>query len=61
MSKPIDTMNHEMVAMHGDEVVMTLRGIRLSRERALSLAAWIVALADDEGRFNEVLEAVTNT
>jgi hypothetical protein len=33
----------------------------LSREKALRLAAWIVALADDRDEFPALLEAVRNT
>lgn len=33
----------------------------ISKDEALNLAAWLVALADTDGKFNEILQAVTNT
>ena len=58
---PIDTSNLEAVSMQGDTVVIMRRGIRLTQEEALNLAAWLVALADSNGRFQEVLNAVLDT
>lgn len=61
MSEPIDTDNLEAVGLRGDDIVILRRGIRLSRDQALNLAAWLVALADHDGRFADVLERVQNT
>ena len=60
---PLDTANHFMVAGQGDDLVIIQLPIgRLKKDRALNLAAWLVALADPEGKeFERVLEAIRNT
>jgi hypothetical protein len=61
MSQTIDTSNDSVVAVNGKcIVVMGMKPI-LSREQALRLAAWIVALADEKDEFPALLEAVRNT
>lgn len=35
--------------------------LSMTREDALNLAAWLVALADEEGRFPAILEEVQNS
>lgn len=64
MSEKPDTLNKFMVAGQGDKVVIMNfpPRRRLSREEALSLAAWIVALADPSGKdFQVYLDAVLET
>lgn len=59
---PPDTANHFNVGARGDDiVVLSGMGRPLSRERALNLAAWLVALADEDGEFDRLLEAVKAT
>ncbi len=64
MAEEINTINDCLVgATRGGIVVMGLRDKEfLERDRALRLAAWIVALAETKpGEFDEVLSAVRNT
>jgi len=42
----------------GDSIVATLLGLKLSKENALLLAAWIVALADDGESFAKLLKEI---
>ena len=56
-----DTANHFGVSVQGDSIVILMFQQRLSREQALNLAAWLVALADQENQFPKLLEAVQNT
>lgn len=57
----MDTTNDFLVGVGADDIVVMLpvRG-RISKEKALRLAAWIVALSDPD-EFKKVLEAVQNT
>jgi len=57
----INTHNDFFIEVQGDSVV-SLKGIpqKLSKETALRTAAWIVTLADDDNRFDEILEAIAN-
>lgn len=59
----IDTMNEFLVGAQADAIVIMVRiPHRLSRERALCLAAWLAAVADPGGDdFAAVVEAVRNT
>jgi hypothetical protein len=41
-------------------VILRFRA-ELSKPEALNLAAWIVALADDDDEFKDLLQAVKNT
>lgn len=58
----INTTNKFMVGAQGDQILITMlpRG-PIGKEDALVLAAWLVVLADREGRFQKVLAAVQNT
>jgi hypothetical protein len=65
---PIDTTNRFQVGLAGDGIAVlgTARLLRgpISKEDALNLAAWLVAVAEvapGPGRFAPVLEAVRNT
>lgn len=57
----IDTSNKCFVGVHGDNLTIMRppQGL-ISKPDALLLAAWLVALADDDGQFPAVLEAVQN-
>jgi hypothetical protein len=61
----VNTFNRWMVGAIGDRLSMLrppLAGELMEKDDALVLAAWLVALADPDGRkFREVLEAVQNT
>lgn len=55
----VDTTNKFFVALLGTQVMIGNPRGRMTKREALGLAAWLVALAEDEpGEFNEVLEAV---
>jgi len=56
----IDTFNKFMVAMKDDKIVMIRPPLQpITKEEALLLAAWIVALAEDnEDEFQQVLDAI---
>ena len=62
MTDELETGNKYMVGVSGGRIVM-LRPPRgsFSNEDALNLAAWLVALADLDGKFPAILEAVQNT
>lgn len=56
-------MNNDFfVSVQGDYII-TLKQVpqRITREQALNLAAWIVALADPDEKFAEILEKVLDT
>ena len=57
------TANKFLVGVRGDKVVFSglLIPREISKEDALNLAAWIVALADLKGEFPKLLEQVQNT
>lgn len=57
----LDTTNHSLVGVRGDTIVITTLGRELTKERAVNLAAWLVALADDKGEFDALLAAVKST
>lgn len=62
MKDDIDTLNRSLVGVRGDRVVIGRFRAELSKAEALNLAAWLVALAEDEDHaFGPVLEAVRNT
>lgn len=51
-----------MVGTRGDNITIMAFGRELTREQALNLAAWLVALTDPLGdEFQRYLEAVCNT
>jgi hypothetical protein len=60
----IDTTNRCMVGVVGDKVVLLnppRPTVPMSRDEALTLAAYLVTMADPAGkRFAEILEAVQN-
>lgn len=59
----VEVMNKHLVASQGDFLRimrMPAYGI-ISKEDALNLAAWLVAMADDNDEFPELLKAVQNT
>lgn len=69
---PPDTANHYLVGAQGDGfVILKLAGVDgagdmarngITREHALNLAAWLVALADEgDGEWERLLEAVKAT
>lgn len=62
---PINTANDCMIGVSGD-IIMAMIPIqgRIPKDKALRLAAWIVAMADnseDHAEFNRILEAVEST
>jgi hypothetical protein len=57
-----DTTNRFMVSMRGDGLLVPIRPVQiLTKDDALNLAAWLVAMADDNDEFPVLLEAVRNT
>jgi len=58
----IDTSNKFLVGVNGDSILF-MRPVppRLTYDDALLLAAYLVALADRDDKFQAVLEAVQNT
>lgn len=54
----VNTINDHMVGVQGDDIVFLNPPIKITKERALVLAAWIVSLADDNDDFGIVIEAV---
>lgn len=54
----IDTLNRFFVGARGDKVVILKFRTEISREEALNLAAWLVAIADHDGEFEMTLAAV---
>lgn len=61
MSAEIDTANRFLVGARGDDLVILRFARSVTKEEALNLAAWLVALADSKGEFPAILEAVQNT
>ena len=61
MPEPIDTSNEFQASLLGDDVVILKPPRRISKAAALRLAANLVALADDDGTFPAILEAVQNS
>ena len=57
----IVTLNKQLVGVRGETVVIQHSPYRLSKADALNVAAWLVALADDNNEFPAILEAVRNT
>jgi len=57
----IDTLNKQMVAVNGGDIIVMNPRHRMSKPDAILHAAWLVALADeseDNADFRRVLEAV---
>ena len=62
MPEDIDTFNKFMVAVRGEQVLLLRPPLApMTKVDALNLAAWLVAVADDEDTFDAVLAAVKNT
>lgn len=57
----MDTSHDFLVGVQGDRIVIMAFGRSMSKGDALRPAAYLVALADDDGAFPEVLKAVQNT
>ncbi len=58
----VDTSNQWFVGVQNHMIILGRPMPRaLSRAQALNLAAWLVALADEEDEFGTLLEAVLNT
>lgn len=59
----IDTSNEFIVGAIGDDLTVMLapRLQHISKDQALRLAAWLVAMADDDNKFPEILKAIQNT
>jgi hypothetical protein len=59
----IDTANQFLVGVQGKAIVIRGQPSAMTKAEALTFAAWLVVLADDEPphRFLSVLEAVQNT
>lgn len=59
---PIDTANKYFVAIQGDQIrILKPPTAPMSKDEALTLAAWIETLGCDDERFNEIREAVRST
>jgi hypothetical protein len=61
MSEEIDPTNAQLAGRQGDQVVVVLPRGRMSREEALTHAAWLVTLAEGEDEFGAYLKAVQGT
>ena len=58
----INTVNDSIVGARGDRVVILNPRREMSKDEALRLAAWIVALAsDDDEEWEALLKAVQST
>jgi hypothetical protein len=57
----IDTVNHQLVGVLADEIVVMLPWKRMTKPEALAHAAWLVILADDADEFDDILAAIQNT
>ncbi len=60
---PVETINDHLVGVTGlNKIVMALPPVvPMSIDEALRMAAWIVAIVDDDERFDSVLAAVRST
>lgn len=65
MNDTIETINNHGIGVLGDRgitmLIPPLPGQILEQEDALRMAAWIVALADEGGRFDEIRAAIMRT
>jgi hypothetical protein len=61
MDTEIETINDQMVASKGDDVIVMCPKHVMTKEEALRQAAWLVAITGDEERFKAILQAVYNT
>jgi hypothetical protein len=63
-SKPTDEIeigNMQCVSVGGEQILVMAPRSRMSRQEALVHAAWLVALADHDHQFPEILKRVRNT
>lgn len=62
MENNMDTMNKFAVGVRASQVTFPV-GLPaiMSKDDALLLAAWIVAIADDGEKFDKILDAVVGT
>lgn len=60
-AKEFDTINDSWVAVQAGQIVIMRQRPKLTKPEALRLAAWLVALADDEDEFMGLLDAVRGT
>lgn len=59
--KAHDTTNQFMVGGFGEFVTVLRFSTQITRKEALNLAAWLVAIADRDDEFSDLLEAVRST
>jgi len=60
--RQIDTTNYFGVSVvWPDGIMIMIVPGHMTKAAALGLAAWLVALADDDNQFPAILEAVRNT
>jgi hypothetical protein len=57
----MDTINDSLVSLQGEMIIILRPTSRLPKEKALRLAAWIVALAGEDEKFLELLQAIRNS
>ncbi len=58
----VNTANQFLVSAQGDKIrIMLHPTVPITKEEALGLAAYLVAITGDEERFKQILEAVQNT
>ena len=50
--------NKQLVGVQGEFVISLRLGFRLTEEEALNLAAWIVAIVGDKGRWETAQDEV---
>jgi len=56
------TINAQLVGVQGNNIVVLLPKLVMTKEEALYHAAWLVCLAEEnDGQFDEILKAVKNT
>lgn len=63
-TKPeINTINKQLVAGHGNRIVVMAPSLNMTPDDAILQAAWLVALAEPDAthKFADVLAAVQNT
>ena len=61
MSDEINTFNDSLIAVQGENIIMLRPRLIWTKEEALRCAAYIVAMADDNNTFMDLLMAVKNT
>ena len=57
----LDTVNLFAVGVHGEDIVVLAPARNLTKEGALNLAAWLVAVSGEEEKFAALLERVMQT